>query len=104
MKFQTYREGGEREEERRGKGKEKGRKEREKGRRGRRRERGLVRVTEVVGTCMYTRRNNSSYLYFLEVSCFERVPRFTHIHILFRKTLHSSSEVHKYTVVKRYIY
>ena len=63
MKFQTYREGGEREEERRGKGKEKGRKEREKGRRGRRRERGLVQVTEVVGTCMYTRNTPVTFIF-----------------------------------------
>ena len=95
MKFQTYRERGrgERKEERGGERIEKGRAG--EGGAGEGGEKGLVQVTEFVRTY---KKKYSSYLYFLEVSCFERVPRLTHVHILFRKTLN------KHTVVQRYIY
>ena len=61
MKFQTYREGGrgERKEERGGK-------RIEKGRAGEGGEKGLVQVTEVVRTCMYTRRNTPVTFIFLK--------------------------------------
>ena len=88
IKFQTCRGGEERggEEERR----REGRKERWE-----KRKKGVVQVIEVVGD---SHAHKKRYLYFLEVSCFERVPRLTHIHILFRKTLH------KYTAHQKYIY
>ena len=95
MKFQTCRgekRGGERrrEEERRGE-----EERRRGGERVEKRERGVVQVIEVVGG---SHAHKKRYLYFPEVSCFERVPRLTHIHILFRKTLH------KYTAHQKYIY
>ena len=100
MKFQTYEGGGrgERKEERGGKQIEKGRAGERKGQE-KEEKRKLAGTSDrsCVNLHVY-KKKYSSYLYFLEVSCFERVPRLTHIHILFRKTLN------KYTVVKRYIY